>query len=143
MKYILFITALLAVLAGGCEADQVGYLNSGHMRYDPDTIRFKCVLDPENPEDARILKYNFPLQSGGLQGVDASLPLDYRIVGIECEETNREAAKQFYMTEIEARLALPCRHSVPPGAYTFTMEYWNEGGRNKVVLYRALTVIME
>lgn len=143
MRYILFIAAVLAVLAGGCEADQVNFLNPRHMRYIPDTVVFKCVPDPDNPEDARRLKYDIPWQSGGVQGVDAGLPLDYRIVGIRCGEADREAAQQFYMTEIEAQVALPCRHSVPAGTYTFTIEFRNEGGRNRTVLYDALTIIME
>lgn len=143
MKYILWIAVLFTAVLYGCEADQVNFLNVEHTMYVPDSVVFKTVPDPDDPEDTRRIEFGIPWQSGGLQGIDAGLPLDYRITGIECEEAGREASKQFYMSGINGIIELPYDHTVPPGKYVFTIELSNEGGRNKAVLYRALTIIVE
>lgn len=144
MRYIIFIAAIVAFITGGCAADQVNYLNTEHTMYAPDTVVFKSVLDPDDWDDARRAEFEIPWQSSGLQGVDAGLPLDYRIVSVRCDNpANGKFTDQFYMTAVNGVIGLPLKHTVPLGKYTFSVELSNECGRNRAILHDALTIIIE
>ena len=60
MRNLLILLAAIMALAGSCDRITVGYLETAHAEYAPDTAVWKAVLDPALPED--------PFQFGGDSG---------------------------------------------------------------------------
>ena len=144
MKNICYIVGVVVALSAlGCEADKVGFLDCWHAMYVPDSTGFKSVLNPDDPEDARRVEFQIPYQSAGLQGVEGSGPIAYRILRIDCEPANREAAGQFYMSVVNGVIELPYDHTVPPGLYVFTIELSNENRKNVRILESCLKITVE
>lgn len=62
MKRMLNLLGILAglVLGTGCDHTTVGYLDVRNAGYRPDTVYFKAVLNPEDPEEAVAFNLKFP-----------------------------------------------------------------------------------
>lgn len=143
MKYLLFVIALIIMcLCISCEAGQVNFLDLQQARYKPDTAYFQAILDPDNGVDARRLEFNLPFETGAIQGIEGGFPREYRIVRIDCDAAHAEAAGQFYLRPT-GRVTLDCKHSVPPGLYTFSIEVSNENGRNSGIIDKAVTIVVK
>lgn len=114
------------VLATGCDHTTVGYLDVRNAGYRPDTVYFKAVLDPEDPEDARRIQFEIPWQTTSLEGVEGTLPITYQIRNIVCKQGQEEATRQFRMIR-KGVIELPWNHTVPRGDYVFNLQISNEG----------------
>ena len=116
---------LLGILAGlvlgtGCDHTTVGYLDVRNAGYRPDTVYFKAVLNPEDPEEARRIQFEIPWQTTPIEGVQGTLPISYQIRSIVCKQGQEEAIRQFRMIRkgvIE----------LPRGDYIFNLQISNEG----------------
>lgn len=125
------IFKLLGILAGlvletGCDHTTVGCLDVRNAGYRPDTVYFKAVLEPEDPEDAWRIQFEIPWQTTPLEGVEGTLPITYQIRNIVCEQGQEEAARQFRMIR-KGVIELPWNHTVPRGDYVFSLQISNEG----------------
>lgn len=84
MRNLLILLAAIMALGGSCDRITVGYLETAHAEYAPDTAVWKAVLDPALPEDARQLELGIPFSSAEIQGVQGTSPVVYSISRVEC-----------------------------------------------------------
>lgn len=141
MKRIVFaIVAAFFILIWGCEKQEIGYLDVTNAAYIPDSVIYKAVLNPDDPEDAHQIKFEIPFQSPAIQKIQGTLPITYSIHRIDCDNGANDAVVQFSM-EGKGKIKLPFNHTVPIGRYVFSIDVYNEGHRH--VLDSVLTVIVE
>lgn len=137
MKRLILISLTLLFLYS-CEKQEIGYLDTTNAVYVPDSVVFH-TLNPEDPEDARTIKFEIPFQSQGIQGVQGTLPISYSIARIESDKESAAFLNQFKLSG-KAQIELPFNHTVPAGRYIFSIRVNNEG--RTADLDSAITVII-
>lgn len=123
-KLMGMLTGIMALM--GCDHTPIGYLDVRNAVYHPDTVYFKAVLNPEDPEDVRRIQFEIPWQTTTIEGVEGTLPIIYQIRSIACKQGQEEAERQFRMIR-KGVIELPWNHTVPPGNYIFNLQLSNEG----------------
>lgn len=120
------LAAIIFFLISGCEKQEIGYLDVTNAAYIPDSVVYKAVLNPDDPEDAHRIKFEIPFQSPAIQQIQGTLPITYSIHRIDCDNGAEDAAGQFSM-EGKGKIKLPFNHTVPAGKYIISMDVSNEG----------------
>lgn len=114
----LLISLIIAVIFS-CEKQEVGYLRTQDVSYTPDSLVIKARLDPEDANDAKIMKYEIPWQSQEIEGVQGTSPITYAIKSIRTDEGNAPAdiASQFKMVR-KGVVQISFDHTIPIGRYS-------------------------
>ena len=136
----IMLLMILCASVYGCAKQEIGYLNVSEAEYLPDTVVFKTVLNPDDPDDARRIKFGIPYISQRIQKIQGTLPIRYSIARIGCDAENSAYLEQFRLTG-KAQVRLPFDHTVPAGSYVFSIAVMNEG--HSAVLDSALTVVLK
>ena len=113
---------LVVMTQAGCQDVTVGFLDTRHAAYAPDSMIVKAVLDPD--DDAYQIKFKIPWQSGEIEGVEGTNPVKYTIRNVRSEHP--EVVTQFRMSG-RGRVELSWDHTVPTGRYVIDMRIANEG----------------
>ena len=125
MKKVYWIVSclfLVVIIQAGCQDVTVGFLDTRHAAYAPDSMIVKAVLDPN--DDAYQIKFKIPWQSGEMEGVEGTNPVKYTIRNVRGKHP--EVVTQFRMSG-RGRVELPWDHTVPAGRYMIDMRIANEG----------------
>lgn len=125
MKKVYWIVSclfLVVMTQAGCQDVTVGFLDTRHAAYAPDSMIVKAVLDPD--DDAYQIKFKIPWQSGEMEGVEGTNPVKYTIRNVRSEHP--EVVTQFRMSG-RGRVELPWDHTVLTGRYVIDMRIANEG----------------
>lgn len=114
----LLISLIIAVIFS-CEKQEVGYLRTQDVSYTPDSLVVKARLDPEDANDAKIMKYEIPWQSQEIEGVQGTSPITYAIKSIRTDAGNApmDIASQFKIVR-KGVVQIPFDHTIPIGRYT-------------------------
>lgn len=113
------LISLIMVAIYSCEKQEVGYLRTQDVSYTPDSLVVKARLDPEDANDAKIMKYEIPWQSQEIEGVQGTSPITYAIKSIRTDEGNvpMDIAAQFKMVR-KGVVQIPFDHKIPIGRYS-------------------------
>ena len=125
MKKVYWIVScllLVVITQAGCQDVTVGFLDTRHAAYAPDSMIVKAVLDSD--DDAYQIKFKIPWQSGEIEGVEGTNPVKYTIRNVRSEHP--EVVTQFRMSG-RGRVELSWDHTVPTGRYVIDMRIANEG----------------
>lgn len=125
-----FIYLALLTLSGlyACDRETVGFLDAENGIYTPDSLVIKRYLDPEEPEDAKRLKFNIPWQSNPIQGLDGTPFLNCTVTSVVDEEGTfrQDVLKQINLVGAKARITINIDHSIPSGRYKLSLCVRNE-----------------
>ena len=143
-KIVKYIALLIALTGVACKADQIGYLDIKNANYSEKVVTFKATLDPDDPDDARMIEFHIPQQTTALQGVDASSAPIYTIEQIDSENGDSTAAlAQFSINSGDGSISLLWNHTVPPGEYIFSIGISNEDGANFEIAASIIIIMIE
>lgn len=124
---VLVVTVVVGVV--GCREVTVGYLNTEFAEYGPDSLVVKQVLDPGDPADQKRMEQEMPWQSAGVEGIQGTFPMYYRIAGVyggTGEALPVEIAGQFHVAG-KGKIEIGWDHTLPVGVYQIDLEVSNEG----------------
>lgn len=139
-RIVILVVSAFFIFIWGCEEQEIGYLDTTHAEYIPDSVVFKAVLDPDNRQDAQKIKFEVPFQSPSMQKVSGSPVVEYQIDRIDCNDGVKDAVNQFGIRG-KGIIELPYNHTVPVGRYIFSIRVSNEGHSH--VLDSVLTVVVQ
>ena len=137
-RYILSLLSLTIALIGfntSCTKVPVGYLNSEHASYRPNSIEVYRQIDLSGlSEKEQAERLEAPQSSTALQGLSGTAPITYSFHSVKASEGGDEAA--FLKTAQEGNLIVRGGYiqlrqrgisQLPVGKYTISIRVSNEG----------------
>lgn len=120
MKTTQLISLICLIIATySCEKQETGYLRTQDASYTPDSLTIKALLNPEDVNDAKIIKYEIPWQSTEIEGIQGTSPITYGIQSIHTDKgsVSHDIASQFQMVR-KGIIQIPYNHTIPIGRYS-------------------------
>lgn len=133
-----WIIILFLVGLAGCHNPTVGFLQTEHAKYVPDTMVIRKKLDPV--KDAYRIE-GAPWVSPKLQGLAGTAPIKYEIVEVTSAVGNAILFRNLLKIRGAGRMELPVKAEIPEGRYVVSVGVSNEGYSG--VVERAFTFIVE
>ena len=134
-----WIIILFLVGLAGCHTPTVGYLQTEHAKYVPDTMIIRKKLDPV--KDAYRIEYGAPWVSPKLQGLAGTAPIKYEIIEVTSAEGNAVLFRNLLKIRGAGRMELLTNAEIPEGRYVVSVGVSNEGYSE--VVEKAFTFIVE
>ena len=124
MRYLYILLGV--VLLSACHKMKIGYLEVDAVKYDPNIMVVKKVLDPNNPDDANRIEFGSHWVSSEMQGLIGTQPIEIAIERVDTKDGDVEKFLEEITVRGNGTFDIPLYTKIPEGTYVIGLRVSNE-----------------
>ena len=124
MRYLYILLGIMVLSA--CHDMKIGYLEVDAVKYDPNVMVVKKVLDPNDREDADRIKYGSHWVSSEMQGLLGTEPIKIAIEQVKSEDGDVTRFLEETVVRGNGTFDIPLYTKIPVGTYVVSLQVSNE-----------------
>ncbi len=124
MRYLYILLGI--VMLSACHKMKIGYLEVDTVKYDPNTMIVKKVLDPNDWDDAQRIQDGSHWVSSEMQGLLGTQPIEMAIEHVDSDDGNVEKFLEETVVRGDGTFDIPLYTKIPQGTYIISLRISNE-----------------